>query len=86
MPSSRLTKGLSDKEREDFLDYYSSARKVIQKILDILDSDIQSNIRESESPANFEKENWAGKQSYNFGYRQGIRDVIKLLQRNDHDL
>lgn len=85
-PSSRFFNGLTEEHKEELERIYSNSKRVIERILEILDRDIQINIEKSESPLSFETENWAEKQSYNFGYRQGIRDIKKLLRKVDHDL
>lgn len=85
-PSFRLTQSLTEVDKKELESLYKQASRVIERILELSDKELNKNLKESESPEAFKNNDWALHQSYNFGYRQGIRQVMNILRKSDNDL
>lgn len=86
-PCSKFTAGLSDEKKKDIESKYRAARSVIERTLEVLQKELEDNLKSSDSVTRFDKPNWANQQAYDAGYRQALRDSQKLLTpKVDHDL
>lgn len=85
-PSLKLFQGLSDQDRKDLESVYKSSKRILIRIIELAEKELQTNLKQSESQSSFECANWTEKQSFNFGYRQGIRNILKTIRKADHDL
>ena len=79
-PSERLTKGMSQDEREKFSRSYGRAKTVLNRINEYAANEVRSKSIQGDSPKTFEVPNWAELQAWYAGYRFAMRVVQDLTR------
>lgn len=79
-PSSRLLLGLDKETKETYTSKYKYSKDLLGHILDMLQKDLDSALREQDEETLFSSPNWELHQAYLSGKRQALRSVIHLLK------
>lgn len=74
-----LTRGLQTKESEEIERQYKNANKLVKRIAFLLERELDKALLEADDKHNFDKPNWDYLNAHSAGYRNGIRQIKKLL-------
>lgn len=88
-PSAQLTLGLSEEDKELIEKAYVYARPFLERILELLDKEVQRSIEDTDQVSKYSEPNWPLLQSYISGQRAAFkyfRKLIKNKDKVDHDL
>jgi len=70
-------------ERKELVEEgFKASRSFLDAIVDRLEHKLDEKIRDSESFYQLKENNWELAQSYNYGYRQALRDFIEYFVDN----
>lgn len=84
--NSRLTKGLSEDQKKEFVQQWTLATNLREKIVSILQGSLDQAILESESGSVVDCPNYLAKIADLHGYRRGLRQAIKLISDHREDV
>ena len=81
--NERLVRGLTAEEKKEFMDAFKANRWLLIRIRTILEQDIETLVKESESDKPFELPNYSEFQLSNIAERKALRKLIKLLPKGE---
>lgn len=79
---STLTVGLSKEKKELVEDGFKSSRSFLDLLVNKLEKNLDSKIREGEDILAYKDNNWELKQAHLHGYRSALRDFINYFVDN----
>lgn len=74
-----------DKDKQDFRRQVISAKDVLARQKQILDGWLESLSRSELDPSQFDSPNWANKQAYKNGLRQGMNQLKILIDLDQQE-
>lgn len=69
----------SEEERQDYINSLARAKWVLDDLSKLVNSNLVGREAAEISPKTYESPNWAFQQAHNNGYKQALKDVLKLI-------
>lgn len=77
-----LLRGLKETRKSEVEDGFKASRSFLDAIVDKLEKDLNTRIKEGESLLNYKNNNWELLQAHNYGYREALRYFINYFVDN----
>lgn len=84
--NTRWTSHLKEKkQKEEFKQNVVDAKRVLERLQNILEQDIEQSIIRCEKVDNYEMARWEMFQADQMGYRRALRDITQLISFKSHE-